>query len=236
MIRGSLVVTLCATGALCVALPAAESPAAPPTTPATHGPRPGTGPCPTAAPAPPVPPATAKPSVVAAAPSAVLACIHTTPIYGATFTHWLGIARGDRRKASGRLPPATTTDADAAMQFLISAEWIIGEAAHDHLAVTANEVRSAYRAALHAQFPGLKGFHAFLRSHGETIADLKLRVRLTLLSAKLDARAEAAGPTPAKRKLALQAWISSFVARWKGETACSAAYANPDCGGTLAKT
>lgn len=242
MLRGSFLAALGATGVLCAALAAAPAPAAAPTAAPHRAPAnaatttttPTASPCPAATPAAPIPPAKKTPTSDDPAPTEVVACVHTTPIYGVTFTHWLGIDRREHRKADGQLPAATTADASTVMQFLISAEWIIGEAAHDHLAVTASDVRATFRAALHVEFPGLKGFHRFLRRHGETVRDLKLRVRLGLLSAKLDVRAEAPGRTPAKRQLALNAWISSFVARWTNETACQADYATPDCGSTLA--
>jgi foldase protein PrsA len=69
--------------------------------------------------------------------------------------------------------------------FLISAEWVIGEASHLGVKLTDKEVNKQFAQIKTQQFPKAAEFEKFLASSGQTVSDLLLRVKLNLLSSKI---------------------------------------------------
>jgi foldase protein PrsA len=74
---------------------------------------------------------------------------------------------------------------DQVMQFLISADWITGEAADQGVKVSQKEVTDQFNTIKNQQFPKPADFQKFLNQSGMTMADLLFRVKLDLLSTKL---------------------------------------------------
>lgn len=74
---------------------------------------------------------------------------------------------------------------DQVMQLLISFKWIEGEAALRGLTVTDAEVTKAFDKQKQQSFPKEADFEKFLKTSGQTLADIHARVRLDLLSNKL---------------------------------------------------
>lgn len=77
------------------------------------------------------------------------------------------------------------------MQFLVSAEWVLGEAKAQGINVTDQQVAKQFATIKKQQFPTAAAYNAFLASSGETEADLLLRVKLELISTKLRNKATA---------------------------------------------
>jgi foldase protein PrsA len=69
--------------------------------------------------------------------------------------------------------------------FLISSEWVLGEAANLGVKVTDKEVEKQFATVKNQQFPKAAEFDKFLKSSGQTVSDLLLRVKLNLLSTKI---------------------------------------------------
>jgi foldase protein PrsA len=69
--------------------------------------------------------------------------------------------------------------------FLISSEWVIGEAAALGVKVTDKEVTKQFEMVKNQQFPKPAEFEKFLKSSGQSVSDLLLRVKLNLLSTKI---------------------------------------------------
>jgi foldase protein PrsA len=69
--------------------------------------------------------------------------------------------------------------------FLISSEWVIGEADHLGVKLSDKEVQKEFEKIKNQQFPKGAEFQKFLASSGQTVSDLLLRVKLNLLSAKI---------------------------------------------------
>src|SRR5271165_936947 len=69
--------------------------------------------------------------------------------------------------------------------FLISSEWVLGEAAHLGVKVTDKEVEKQFATVKNEQFPKAAEFEKFLKTSGQTVSDLLLRVKLNLLSTKI---------------------------------------------------
>jgi foldase protein PrsA len=74
---------------------------------------------------------------------------------------------------------------DQVMQFLITSNWVLGEASDQGVKVADSAVTKQLNTITTQQFPKPGDFQKFLAQSGETIADLKFRVRLNLLSDKI---------------------------------------------------
>jgi foldase protein PrsA len=69
--------------------------------------------------------------------------------------------------------------------FLISSEWIIGEAASLGVKVSDAEVKKQFLKIRTQQFPSTAEFEKFMTTSGQTVSDLLLRVKLNMLSQKI---------------------------------------------------
>lgn len=74
---------------------------------------------------------------------------------------------------------------DQVLQFLISAEWIQGEAEDRDVKVSEAEVKKQFDTTKKQSFPKEKDFQNFLKSSGMSLDDLLFRVELDTLSNKL---------------------------------------------------
>jgi hypothetical protein len=80
--------------------------------------------------------------------------------------------------------------AEEVMQFLLSGQWFLDEAAREHITVTSAQVQHA----LHTSFPHTTGLTQFLNSNGLSRGDLEFEARAALVASRLSARH--AGPAP----------------------------------------
>ena len=69
--------------------------------------------------------------------------------------------------------------------FLISSAWVLGEAESKGVHVSDAEVKSSSNRSRTSSSPSLKNSREFLASSGQTVSDLLLRVKLNLLSSKI---------------------------------------------------
>src|SRR3712207_5315289 len=74
---------------------------------------------------------------------------------------------------------------DQVLQFLISAEWIQGEASDKSVKVSDAEVRKQFEQTKKQSFPKDKDYQKFLKDSGMSEEDILFRVRLDTLSNKL---------------------------------------------------
>ena len=69
--------------------------------------------------------------------------------------------------------------------FLISSEWVIGEASNLGVKVSDAEVKKEFEKIKNEQFPKAAEFEKFLSTSGQSVSDLLLRVKLNMLSQKI---------------------------------------------------
>jgi foldase protein PrsA len=69
--------------------------------------------------------------------------------------------------------------------FLISSAWVLGEGESQGVKVSDKEVKKEFEKIKNQQFPKAGEFQKFLASSGQTVSDLLLRVKLNLLSSKI---------------------------------------------------
>ena len=72
--------------------------------------------------------------------------------------------------------------------FLISSSWVLGEASSLGVKISDKEVTKQFEKIKTQQFPKSAEFAKFLTNSGQTISDLLLRVKLNLLSSKIQAK------------------------------------------------
>jgi foldase protein PrsA len=87
--------------------------------------------------------------------------------------------------------------------FLISANWVIGEAAEKGVKVSDAEVEKQFNQIKTQQFPQEATFQKFLASSGQTVSDLLLRVKLDMLSSKIQEKiTKEGGKKPSQKEIA----------------------------------
>lgn len=86
--------------------------------------------------------------------------------------------------------------------FLISANWVIGEAEAQGVKVSDTEVKKQFGQIKSQQFPKEADFQKFLSSSGQTVSDLLLRVKLDMLSQKIQQKVtKDAGKKPSEQEI-----------------------------------
>lgn len=86
--------------------------------------------------------------------------------------------------------------------FLISANWVLGEAEAQGVKVTDQEVQKQFGQIRSQQFPKEADFKKFLASSGQTVSDLLLRVKLDMLSSKIQQKvSKDAGKKPSQQEI-----------------------------------
>src|SRR5205085_1719367 len=78
---------------------------------------------------------------------------------------------------------------DQTLQFLISGQWLIQEAAREHVTASNQEVMTTFLQQKKQSFPkGDADYQKFLRTSGQTQQDLLYRVRISVLTNKIQAK------------------------------------------------
>jgi hypothetical protein len=189
--------------------------------------------CPAPAPSssvPTTPGATSPAASVAPAPEEVLVCVGAQAITGATYSHWLTVAEKSASPgAKGHHASATELQSEV-LQFLISSDWVKGEAETRGIRVSTAEAQKNFDRVRHQQFPKRSEFERFLRKSGQTVADLIFRVELNLLSERIQKSVVAGHRSASSKEHALAQFVKTFKVKWQAQTYCSSEYAVADCG------
>jgi phosphatidylethanolamine-binding protein (PEBP) family uncharacterized protein len=170
--------------------------------------------------------AVSVPSSPAAAPTQgsassvdAVAFVAHMPISKASYQHWLAV-----ETALG----AAGSPAHQALGFLITSQWVIGEAAARGVSVSEAEVKQRFAQLVHESFPKAGSLQKYLAKSGETEADLLARIKVELLASKIAAEVTA-GKSTAQRSAFLTAFENSFHVHWKNYTSCEPGYVMEDC-------
>ncbi len=133
---------------------------------------------------------------VAAASSASTTGVKPSPPEPPNYTACIAAAKAASKPAKGQTAP---TEAQLKSQceqeykslqqevlgFLISSNWVLGEASSLGVNVSDAEVKKQFEKIKSQQFPKAAEFEKFLKGSGQTVSDLLLRVKLNLLSSKI---------------------------------------------------
>jgi foldase protein PrsA len=142
-------------------------------------------------------------------PKEVVVRVGDQAITRATLAHWVGVLRG-----GPTAPDATSAQTQAmrreALKLLIASQWLIGEAAKHGLSISTPEIHRQIDRIENAGFPGGNAELAeFLKSTGQSVADVELRARAQVAAAKLRQQAIAGVPS------VTAAQIATFYAQHK---------------------
>lgn len=176
----------------------------------------GSGSSSSVVPASPAAAATKGASVSAASATALVA---GAPIATSSYQHWVSVV-----KAAG----GTRSARHQALSFLITSEWVVREAAARHITVTDAEVRQRFDQLVRKQFPKPGSLQKFLAKAHETEADLLARIKVELLTARIEAQVTK-GKKGAQRTATLRKFSEKFQKHWKSLTNCKPGYVMEDC-------
>ena len=87
------------------------------------------------------------------------------------------------------------------LSFLISSSWVLNEAAAKGVTVSDKEVHKKFEELKNQEFPKPAEFQKFLATSGQTVSDLLLRVKLNLVSAKLQQKIVKAKANPSEKEI-----------------------------------
>jgi len=134
------------------------------------------------------------------------------------------------RTASKHHAPSADEVIKETMGFLISSDWVLGEAADLNINLSEAEVRQTFNSIRRQQFPKRREFKMFMRQSGETIPDLLLRVRLNLISTRIQKHVVEGHRGARNQQRALSRFLHAFKLKWEAQTYCDPGYAVTDCG------
>jgi Raf kinase inhibitor-like YbhB/YbcL family protein len=157
-----------------------------------------------------------------------VATVQGTPITKASFEHWTSVTAAlSHSKAHSRAGRAALKN--QVLGFLITSQWVLGEAAHLGIGVSEAEVRGRLHQVTAKQFPTASQLKRYLASIGETEADLLVRVKVELLETKISKAVTAGKTASTEPHLLLSDFQKSFEARWRARTSCEPSYVMEDC-------
>jgi phosphatidylethanolamine-binding protein (PEBP) family uncharacterized protein len=173
----------------------------------------------TSTPKVPVSPAAAPTKSASVSSTDAVAFVSGTPIASASYKHWLAV---ETALGAGGSP------SHQALGFLITSEWVLGEAAARGIAVSEAEVKQRYAQLVHQSFPKAGALGKYLAKSGETEADLLARIKVELLASRIASKVTA-GKSAGQRTALLAAFETNFHAHWKSFTDCKPSYVMEDC-------
>jgi hypothetical protein len=153
-----------------------------------------------------------------------------TPIAQATFAHWLAVTAALSGQSGRDASASNTALKDRVMGFLITGEWLLGEAAAQRVDISEAAAHKHLEEVQKKQFKRPGELQKYLAKNHETTADLLLRVKLELIESAISRKVTAAKHTAAEKKAALASFQAQFQAKWKAKTSCAAGYVTEgDC-------
>lgn len=108
-----------------------------------------------------------------------------TAITETTVDHWMS------EMAGGRVVPEPFSRQDQplrqrALSFLISSQWLLGEAAEEGLKVSKHEIEQRFKDKESTSFPGGEAeFHEFLKATGKEVSDVMFEIQAELTSSRI---------------------------------------------------
>jgi foldase protein PrsA len=109
-----------------------------------------------------------------------------------TFNHWYAVVAKQPQPGQKKAAPAPSLDSkqgqavkQQVMQYLVSSDWIVGEAKNRGLSASDQEIQRQFAQTKKQSFPNDKAYQKFLATSGQTVDDLLFRVKLDVLSNKI---------------------------------------------------
>jgi hypothetical protein len=135
-----------------------------------------------------------------------------------------GLRRAPRPGEEGREPLER-----AALNGMIEAVWLRGQAAEMDIVVTRGQIRRLLAEIKRENFPTAAEFHAFMKQARMTRRDVYERVELQILSARIGERVLSGAKGEAEEEEAFTEFLDEFNARWRARTVCAPELATRYC-------
>jgi phosphatidylethanolamine-binding protein (PEBP) family uncharacterized protein len=164
----------------------------------------------------------ASPAAAADAASVATDAVATVagvPIAMKSYQHWLAVEQ--KLGASG-------SPSHQALGFLITSQWVLGEASARKIAVSEAEVKKRFTSLVRQSFPRPGSMKSYLERSGETEADLLARIKVELLATHVAANVTAGKPS-SQRSALLAGFERDFQTHWRALTTCSRGFVMEDC-------
>ncbi len=158
-----------------------------------------------------------------------IATVDGSPIARSAYEHWLAVTAALSGSDGHSASTSDQTVKDHALGFLISLQWVLGEAAARGIHVSEEAVHKRFAEVQRKQFKKTGELQHYLSTAHETQADLLLRVRLELFEQAIAKQVTAAKHTAAEKKAALTSFQEAFQKKWKALTSCQAGYVMENC-------
>ncbi len=114
-------------------------------------------------------------------------------------------AKGQKAPTTAQLKSQCETEYKSlqteVLGFLISSQWVIGEASSLNVKLSDAEVKKEFTKIKSTQFPKASEFEKFLASSGQSVSDLLLRVKLNMLSQKIQKQIVKAKSKPTQAQI-----------------------------------
>ena len=118
---------------------------------------------------------------------------------------------------------------EEALGELLDGVWIEGEAAELGVVAPDREVEAEEEKIRDQNFKTEDQWHRFLAESKLTPADVAQRIKLQLLSQKIQFEIESGAKGKAGGQQQFKAYVTDFQKKWKQRTLCSADFANERC-------
>jgi hypothetical protein len=169
-------------------------------------------------------------------PAHTVAVVSHIPVESRTITvKELGRALAQVAAQSGlRSTPAAehpkhTKLEDEALGNLLEGLWIQGQAAEMEIVATDKQVATELAQIKEESFKTGEQFHAFLKRSHLTLHDVRYRVELQLLSARIQARIIRGATSQKQLRERLSDFLNAYNDRWRSRTVCAAQYVTERC-------
>jgi foldase protein PrsA len=163
-------------------------------------------------------------------PANVVARIGDEDITKQEAGHWTEAARRQGQHEGEAACRSTKACRAQAMQFLVSAEWLLQHARESKIVATEKEIERTFIKQKREAFPNESDYREFLRESGRSEADLRFQVKLTVLTNKMQKSIAGAGRSKTQQER-LEAFTAQFRRRYKRVTTCRRKYEAPSqCG------
>jgi foldase protein PrsA len=164
-------------------------------------------------------------------PADVVARVGDEDITKQEADHWTEAARRQGQQEQGEQGEqaackSTKACRAQAMQFLVSAEWLLQHARESKVVATEKEIDRVFRKQKREAFAKESDYRAFLKASGRSEADIRFQVKLNVLTDKMQKSITGAGRGKTQQQR-LDAFAAQFRRRYKPVTTCRRKYVSP---------
>jgi hypothetical protein len=152
------------------------------------------------------------------------------PSFDACVKHEEATAPGLRPAALKRCKARYDAVRRQAAEFLISCDWIVGEAKALGVTAPTAKVEARLRRVIKSEYGDRAHFDRYLQISGESLTDYLFRQRVKVYSEGIEELFRSRpGSSLKQQQLAFEKWAVAFPVRWAARTQCERGFVSPNC-------